>query len=420
MRKERTEVLVIGAGPVGLYMAILLAEDGIETEIVDVQERTTARSYACALHAETLSLLQPLGLTESLVAQGRKIETIAFYDHETRRAEVRLDRLSSQFPFLLILPQNGLETALEQRLRASGVAVNWRHRFDALTQDEEEVSATIEELGGTSTGYIIPHWETVVQNRATIRAQLLVGADGQNSFVRQRLGISSQHLSGPHSFAAFEFEADEAVPDEVRVVLDDTTTNVLWPLPGNRCRWTFQMSHSGALEEFPEKERRAVRVAQPMIDERIRRYVEKVARQRAPWFRTGIKEVSWCTEVAFFHRLAERFGRQRCWLAGDAAHQTGPVGVQSMNAGIAEAKALATAFHNTLSQQASLNSIGHYDRDQQAHWRGLLGLADCLRPRTKTSAWVRGNAARLLPCLPATGAALAAAADQLELDYAFD
>ena len=91
-----------------------------------------------------------------------------------------------------------------------------------------------------------------------------------------------------------------------------------------------------------------------------------------------------------------------------------------MNAGIAEAKALATAFHNTLRQQASLNSIGHYDRDQQAHSRGLLGLADCLRPRTKTSAWVRGNAARLLPCLPATGAALAAAADQLELDYAFD
>ena len=84
-----------------------------------------------------------------------------------------------------------------------------------------------------------------------------------------------------------------------------------------------------------------MRFAQKAVDERIRQYVEKVAKQRAPWFTAGVKEITWCTEVVFEQRVAKQFGRDRCWLAGDAAHQTGPVGVQSMNVGMAEAATLA-------------------------------------------------------------------------------
>src|SRR5206468_12569090 len=129
--------------------------------------------------------------------------------------------------------------------------------------------------------------------------------------------------------------------NEIRVVLDETTTNVLWPLGENRFRWTFQLSRPEAGADFPDKERRAVRLEQPIIDERIRQCVERVAHHRAPWFTAAVKKITWCTEVAFQHRLAMSFGRNRCWLAGDAAHQTGPVGVQSMNAGFREAGHLA-------------------------------------------------------------------------------
>src|SRR5271166_6098469 len=90
MREERTEVLVVGAGPVGLLTAILLAEAGIEVKIIDREERTTARSYACALHARTLNLLQQLGLAAPILEHGRRVQTVAFYDREARRAEVKL------------------------------------------------------------------------------------------------------------------------------------------------------------------------------------------------------------------------------------------------------------------------------------------------------------------------------------------
>ncbi len=417
MRDERTEVLVVGAGPVGLLSALLLAEAGIQVNIIDREQRTAARSYACALHPQTLRLFKRLNLAAPLLELGRRIPTIAFYDHETRRAEINLAELQGDFPFLLILPQNAVESLLEQRLRQAGVTVQWNHRLDTLHDETEEVVATIEELAGTSTGYIVPHWEMVVKRRAELRAQFVVGADGHYSTVRQRLGIESQRVAGPFYFAAYEFESDSAGEDELRVVMDNTTTNVLWPLPGNKYRWTFQLTHSHAVTEFPEKERRAVRLSQPAVDDKIRDYVQRAAKNRAPWFSAAVKEIAWCTEVVFEHRLPREFGRNRSWLAGDAAHQTGPVGVQSMNVGFAEAETLAADILKVLRQASAPNLLESYDRQWQVEWKRLLGLTGGLKTRNNTNPWVRDRAGRILSCIPASDGDLISLASQLALDY---
>jgi 2-polyprenyl-6-methoxyphenol hydroxylase-like FAD-dependent oxidoreductase len=416
MREERTEVLVVGAGPVGLLSAILLAEAGIEVRIIDREERTAARSYACALHPRTLKLLDRMGLAAPIIERGRRVETVAFYDGATRQAELKVSQLGGAFPFMVILPQNVFEAALEQRLRKAGITVNWNHRFNDVKSEPEAVVATIEELGATGTGYIVPHWETVVKRSIPLRTQFLVGADGHGSLVRRRLGIEHTHVSGPEYFAAYEFEPAEVVADEVRVVLDEASTNVLWPLLGNRCRWTFQLLKSEMATEFPEKERRAGRVANTAVDERIRQYVEKVAKRRAPWFTAGVKEMAWCTEVVFEQRVVQHYGRDRCWLAGDAAHQAGPVGVQSMNVGMGEAVSLAGALGRILREKAPLSLVAACDQEWQAEWRRLLGLTGGLKPRSDTGPWVRERRGRILSCLPASHEDLAPLAGQLGLD----
>ena len=417
MREERTEVLVVGAGPVGLLTAIQLAEAGIPVRIIDREARTTVRSYACALHPRTLKLLDRMGLAAQMTERGRRVEKIAFYDGATRQAEVELSELGGAFPFMVILPQNIFEEALEQRLRKAGVAVNWNHRFSDLQSDAGGVVATVEELGATATGYIVPHWEAIVKRSFPLRAQFLVGADGYGSLVRQRLGIEHTRVAGPEFFAAYEFEPTEKVQDEVRVVLDQSSTNVLWPLLGNRYRWTFQLLKSEMAGEFPEKERRGARLAQTTVDESIRQYVEKVAKRRAPWFAAGVKEIAWCTEVVFEQRVAKQFGRDRCWLAGDAAHQTGPVGVQSMNVGMGEAVALAGSLRRILREKATLSLLEACDHEWQAEWRRLLGLTGGLKPRTDTAPWVRERRGRILSCLPASHEDLAPLGEQLGLDF---
>src|ERR1039458_4592222 len=178
--------MVVGAGPVGLLTAILLAEAGIEVRIIDREERTAARSYACALHPRTLRLLERMGLAAPIIERGRRLDKIAFYDGATRQAEVKLSGLGGPFPFMVILPQNVFEDVLEQRLRKAGGAVAWNHRFNDLQCEAGAVVATVEELGATGTGYIVPHWETVVKRSFPIRAQFLIGADGHGSLVDRK------------------------------------------------------------------------------------------------------------------------------------------------------------------------------------------------------------------------------------------
>jgi len=203
----------------------------------------------------------------------------------------------------------------------------------------------------------------------------------------------------------------------VRVVLDESSTNVLWPLLGNRYRWTFQLLKSEMASDFPEKERRGARLAQTTVDESLRQYVEKVAQKRAPWFTAGVKEIAWCTEVVFEQRVARQFGRDRCWLAGDAAHQTGPVGVQSMNVGMGEAVTLAAALRRILREKAPSSLLAACDLEWQAEWRRLLGLTGGLKPGNATALWVRERRGRLLSCLPASHEDLAPLAGQLGLDF---
>ncbi len=413
MREERTEVLVVGAGPVGLLTAIVLAEAGVGVKIIDREERTTARSYACALHPRTLKLLAGMGLAAPMLEQGRRIETVAFYDGAKRQAEVKLSRLGGGFPFMLILPQNVFEDLLEERLRKAGVEVAWGHRFDEVQTEPDGVVAGVEELGETATGYIVPHWETVVKRRVTVRAQFLVGADGHGSLVRKRLGIENRRVAEPAFFAAYEFEPETPAEGEVRVVLDAASTNVLWPLLGNKCRWTFQMVKGGGLSEFPEKERREARLTQQGVDERIRQYVEKVAKERAPWFAWGVKQITWCTEVVFEQRVAKQFGRDRCWLAGDAAHQTGPVGVQSMNVGMAEAVTLAGALRRILREKAPMSLLETCEQEWQEEWQRLLGLTGGPTPGKQAGAWVRERWSRIPACLPASHEELPRLAEQL-------
>ncbi len=406
---------MVGAGPVGLWTALELANAGVEVKIIDSENRTTARSYACALHPRTLEMLDSAGLAEPLISQGRKVDTVVFYDGAQREAEIKMSKSGGRFPFLVIVPQSALETALEDHLTAKGAPVQWMHRLDSYTRDQESISVNLEQLHGTSTGYVVPHWETTVRKEIPLRAQFIVGADGNHSVTRRRMKLDYVQYASANAFAAYEFESDEATGSEVRVVLSEDSTNVLWPLPGNKWRWTFQILHSDAPVTFPDKERRAVRLLNSTVDERVRDYVQRVAARRAPWFKAQVKDVTWCTKVAFEQRLASAFGQDRVWLAGDAAHQTGPVGIQSMNSGFAEGSMLAKALRQIIHDNGDMSLLGNYNDTQSALWRSLVGPGAAFKTDSASTPWVAKRAKRLLPCLPGLGEDLNSLASQLGL-----
>lgn len=417
MHEDRTEVLVVGAGPVGLVGALLLSKFGIDLKIIDQEERTASRSYACALHPRTLELLDRVGLASDVLKTGHRVETIAFYEGEFRRAEIRLSKLSVDFPFVVVLPQSALENLLEQSLGGEkNITVDWNHRLASLRTQGGVAVATIEKLGQTAKGYIVADWEWVVEKTLQTTAAFVLGADGNNSHVRQCLDIAYERVGAPDSFVVYEFESDQESGNEVSIVLDEATTNVLWPLPGNKYRWSFQLIQPGELGDRI-KDRMPFEIAEPPSEHDSLHVVQKLIRERAPWFREKINEVTWTAEVQFERRLAKRFGHGRCWLAGDAVHQAAPVGMQSMNVGLSEAEELACKFARILHDNAPLDSLEAYSSDSRQTWQRLLGLKEGLTHGKQASPWVQERAARILSCIPASGAELAQLVGQIGLEF---
>jgi 2-polyprenyl-6-methoxyphenol hydroxylase-like FAD-dependent oxidoreductase len=416
-REQTTEVLVAGAGPVGMITAILLAENGIRVKVVDKESGTATHSYSCALHPASLQLLGEIGLAEEIVELGRRVDTVGLYDGKRRRAQIKLSGFAGDFPFVVVLPQSALEGILENQLaRKHHIKIDWNHRLSTLHSEGERILATVDKLVVTAQGYIVPDLQWVVGKTLRIRAGFVIGADGHHSQVRQCLGIDYERLSEPIAFEVYEFETDAQLGSDVRVVLDDQTTNVLWPLPGDRCRWSFQSVPPRSVNEFPSKDRSVIVVDQPEADLKARRHVQELVRDRAPWFEGTIGEIDWRTEVQFEPGVSRQFGHGRCWLAGDAAHQTGPVGMQSMNVSLREAAELVGNVKKILREHGSSNLLTAYARERREEWHQLLGTKEELKPRTQTDPWISKRGARILPCLPGSGEHLRQLFDQIGLD----
>ncbi|HET9209030.1 MAG TPA: FAD-dependent monooxygenase [Thermoanaerobaculia bacterium] len=390
--QERPEVLVAGAGPVGLLAALALAEQGIQVQIVDQERRPAARSYALALHPQSLRLLDETGLAGELLERAHRVERLAFYEGMERRAELDFTALPAEFPFITVLPQQILEGTLESALKRRGVPVLWNHRLAELHLGGGGAAALVERLGATG-----------VEDGFDVRPEFVAGADGHRSIVRHALQASYVEMAPAELFAVFELIADGPPESEARVVFSGEKTGVLWPLGGRRYRWSLQVDEWEGFEEPRFKSRLYPEVGEEPFPYLVRDKLRELLAGMAPWFEAELGEIVWSMAVRFERRLAGRFGHGKAWLAGDAAHLTSPVGAQSMNVGIREAYDLARRFGFILREDYPPDLLESYDATHRHEWRQLLGARGKPEPGPSTDPWVRKHAARILPCVPGSG-----------------
>jgi len=417
--RKKTDVLVVGAGPAGLMTALQLDRAGIGVEVIDQAWRATGRSYAAALHPTTLALLDELGLAKRVVAAAHRIDRLALYDGDDRLAEVDLASLPGQFPWVAVLPQSVLEAVLEEELRARGRQVHWLHRLASFDQDEDRVLAEVDVLESVPGGYAVAVQGTEIARTLSIESQLMIGADGYRSLVRRQLGIEYESWGEAETFDVFEFESDDDAAGEVRVALDERSTNVLWTLPGGRQRWSFQVLGSGTTERERVKSRLMMSVPGEASPRFTAELLSELIAERAPWFSDKqLGDIAWAGDVSFERRLAKELGRDRVWLVGDAVHQTGPVGVQSMNVGLLEARRLAGVVRDAIHGKVGPEGFERYAESCVPGWCRLLGIQDLFSTDTSTDEWLANRLERLVSCLPASGEDLALIGRQLGLRIA--
>ena len=415
--KASSQVLVVGAGPVGMFTALRLAESGIGVQLIDKESGVAGHSYACALHPRTLQLLDEVGLARAAIKLGQQIETVAFYERALPRAELKLSLLPVKFPFVLVLQQNILEELLAQKLKERDIAIHWNHRLADLTMKEGAATATIEELAMEGKGYAVPDFQMAVKKTVPFQAGFIVGADGQGSIVRQRLDLKFEWVGKPQLFVVYEFETGDKLEPEMKIVFDKDTAGVLWPFTQKNGRWGFQWPDAGAPADFPPKVRSRFNLMDLPGSDDNRHHLQKLLAARAPWFKDNIKEVGWAADIQFEHQLAQRFGRDQAWLVGDSAHQTGPIGMQSMNMGFREGADLAARLARILHDKAPADLLETYSREHHLEWEQLLGWKGAPRANDATDEWIRQHAARILPCIPASGGELTLLLHQLGLEF---
>jgi 2-polyprenyl-6-methoxyphenol hydroxylase-like FAD-dependent oxidoreductase len=301
----RSPILVVGAGPVGLTLAVDLARRRIPVRIIDQLPRPTDESRAIALHARTLDQLEPLGVTERLIATGTKSTGIEFHSERRCLAHVAFDTIDSLHPFSLTTPQTETERVLAQRLSELGVQVERQVELTGLSQDEHGVAVTVKHEAGAVR---------------IITAPFVVGADGARSVVRQASGQTLEGTFRGETFLLGDVEADY---DYERCAFHvffspGNGTGLLFPMGGRRARVFAQIPRASDPDRRPSLE-----------------WLREALAARS--MNVAVESARWLTCFEIHHALVRRYRVGRIFLAGDAAHVHSPAGGQGMNTGIQDA-----------------------------------------------------------------------------------
>jgi 2-polyprenyl-6-methoxyphenol hydroxylase-like FAD-dependent oxidoreductase len=364
MNKTRdTDVLIVGAGPTGLVLALWLTRLGVRVRIIDKTAEPGTTSRALAVQARTLEFYSQIGLSDAVVAQGRKTIGANMWVAGKRAAHAVLGEMGeglSPFPYVLIFPQDEHERLLIERLGEAGIQIERRTELITFKDDGSRVLAELKLPDGS---------------QETCEAAYIGGCDGAHSTVREKLKIGFPGGIYDHLFYVADVEAIGATMNgELHVALDSTDFIVVFPLNGEgRARLVGTVSQ--------EAEERDDELSWSDVNSRV-----------LGWISIDVKRVNWFSTYRVHHRVAAHFREGLAFLLGDAAHIHSPVGGQGMNTGIGDAVNLAWKLAAVLQGRAGRSLLDSYEPERIAFARRLVATTD----RAFTAVTSPGAMARLI------------------------
>jgi len=343
-QSPETDVLVVGAGPTGLTVAVQSFLMGARVRIVERRVRPRGWAPALAVQPRTMEMLRGLGVADDLLARG--ISDVQLQIHVGQSTvEGRLHHLhlpETEYPFIFFVPQPVVERVLRDRLGALGVEVEWETEFTDLEQDEDHVRCRLRHGEG---------------RQEVVSTRFVAGCDGRESSVRDRLGIPFRGRRYRETLLVADAEpTPDLTGGTAHAFLAGRGIAFFFPLPSGRWRVIA---------------RRPADTGEPDLRALIQEHTEGEVR---------LGGVDWVKAITPHHRLASRFRRGRVFLAGDAAHTHSPAGAQGMNTGIQDAANLGWKLA-LVSQGAPQDLLDTYELERRPvarHLVRLTGLAFAL------------------------------------------
>ncbi|MER5477556.1 FAD-dependent monooxygenase [Streptomyces sp. NPDC002734] len=356
----RREVLVVGAGPIGLTAALLLADAGVRTTLVEKETAPGDLPRAISLQDESFRTLERLGVADALKAESL-LDTGSRYFGLGDRLLLEARPVASRLghPAKTQFDQPVLERLLWERAVAhEGLEFLRGAEATALTRDGDGVTLTVTTGVGTARTIGQTTGRTTEQGTRTLTADWLIGADGGRSFVRRSAGIDLVGTTQPQRWIVVDLLGEPRVRDPFAEFHGDgQRPYVLVPGVGGRLRIEFMLFDHEDPEEMttPERIRELVvpRFRTELSPDDVRRAVVYVAHQRiARTYRTG-----------------------RVFLVGDAAHLMPPFAGQGLNAGVRDATNLAWKLTEAIAGRATERLLDSYEVERRAHGAAMVTVS---------------------------------------------
>ncbi|HEY6326811.1 MAG TPA: FAD-dependent monooxygenase [Candidatus Cybelea sp.] len=331
------DVLIAGAGPVGLFLANECARLGMSYRIVETNATQSTHSKALAIFPRTFEIFDMAGLAEPFAAAANRVTHVAFASHDRRLGSIDFAPKQTPYPYVAMVPQDVTEKLLLEHLRSTGGDVEYVTTLVAARETGSGVEATVER-GGRSE---------------IVEVKYLVGCDGAHSTVRHILGLPFEGGDYAEQFMLADSITNDALPgDEMQLCPSQDGPLAIFPMSATRRRLvaTVQELDGDA----------------PSLD-----LVNDLLNQRAPKGLTA-ESLVWSTYFRIHHRCVSEMRAGRMFVAGDAAHIHSPFGGQGMNTGLQDAWNLAWKLNLAVRGNANDALLSSYTPERYPIVKGVI------------------------------------------------
>lgn len=324
-------ILIVGAGPVGLALALSLKQYGIQSTIIEQEMLPHQQSRALGLHARTLEIFDRLQILDEVLTQGQKISHLNFIFNKQKCLSVSFETLQASHPYVISLPQKLTEEILIHKLAEHQLKVNRQTKLLSAKQLGSEI-------------------EVVLQNnqdqKETLRFDWLIGCDGAHSQVRKEMGVEFEGYQYKYNYLLADVEMECSVNiNEMTAFVDPHGVLFILPIKKGLYRLVAERSEYDL--------NKPANLA--MVD-------DLMAKRAVGDFK--ILDVKWLADFKTSHRQALKYRKERMFIAGDAAHIHSPIGGQGLNTGVQDAYNLAWKLAYVCQLGANSKLLSSYSRER--------------------------------------------------------